>query len=227
MKSTYARTRLLVFGGLLLLVLPLSWYCGKAETERIPAVAGSSAQETPKGFEEVEVRLKPGREALVGGKTVSLEDLGDLLAARFPSGRDNVLIRLSCEDDVTMEQVSEVNEIIIGLDLRKVIYEGRSQEGLPLVLPSLESKERLAAIADKHVAVVKVDLPGRVVLDGEPVKVTEVKRAIEERLAEDPHLVVSLIWVPTSSYEDFILVLGLVKAAGATRIAVQGAKSAL
>jgi beta-lactamase regulating signal transducer with metallopeptidase domain/biopolymer transport protein ExbD len=220
MKAISARTKALLFTGLLLLVLPLSWYCGKAETEEVLATAGSAPGETPKSMEAVTVVLMPDQKISVDGELAATEELGGILEARFPSDRDNVLVRLSCEEAVAMERVSEVHKILVDLGLVKVVYEGAPEEDLPLVLPSIDAEKKLAWLDREDVAVLKVDLPGRAVLDGKPLKVTEVQQAIRERLAENPHLVVSLVWAPTASYDDFILVLALVKAAGANRIAV-------
>lgn len=218
MKSTSHRTRSLILAGLMLLVLPLSWYCGKAGTDEAGATVG---QEAPKTMKEVTVVLSPGGKMAVDGEAGTLRELARMLRARFPSGRDKVLVRLMCEDGVAMERITQVHETLVDLDLRKVIYEGPPEEGLPLILPSFEDQEKLAALGGEHVTVLKVDLPGHVVLDGEPMKLTEVKQAISDRLAEDPHLVVSLAWAPTARYEDFLMVLELAKAAGAERISVQ------
>lgn len=221
MKVISARAKALVFAGLLLLVLPLSWYCGKAETEQVQTSAAGAVVGAPKSMKEVTIVLKPGQKVSVDEEIAAMDALVETLEAKVPSDRDNVLVKLSCEDGVAMERVSEVHKILVGLDIRKVIYEGDPEEGLPLVLPSSEHRQKLAQLAGEHMAVVKVDVPGRAVLDGEPIMVTEIRQAIEDRLAEDPHLVVSLVWAPTAQYEDFMLVLGLVKAAGATRVAVQ------
>lgn len=221
MKTMSARTRALVFAALLLFVLPLSWYCGEAETKQADVTAGSDASSKQGAMKEVTVVLKPDRMVSVDGKVAAMDKLEAILQARFPSDRDHVLVRLNCEDGVAMERVSEAHRMLIDLDLRKVLYEGAPEKGLPLVLPSTDNMEKLASL-DKHdVAVVKVDLPGRAVLDGKPIKVAKLEQTIAERLAENPHLVVSLSWAPTARYEDFILVLGLVKAAGATRVAVK------
>jgi biopolymer transport protein ExbD len=172
-------------------------------------------------MQEVSIGLKPERRVSVGGDIVELEELGDVLEAKFPTDRENVVVRLTCEDSVGMALVSEVHEILVGLDLMKVIYEGPAAEGLPLVLPSLDLQEKLEEVMAKHGMLVKVDLPGRAIVDGKPVKLTGIKKAIQERLATDPHLVVSLVWAPTSRFEDFMMVLALAKEAGAQRIAVQ------
>jgi beta-lactamase regulating signal transducer with metallopeptidase domain/biopolymer transport protein ExbD len=220
MKTTPARTRVLVLAGLLLFILPLSWYCGRAETEQGGPTSGSAAAKTPTSMQDVTVVLGPGEEVSVDGKAGTLRELPKMLQELFPSGMDNVLVRMRCEDGVGMDRVSETHEILVGLDLTKVIYEGAPEEGLPLILPSAEHREKLAQLAGEHVAVLKINVPGRILLDGEPIKLTQVKQAITERLADDPHLVVSLVWAPTARYDDFLMVLALVKAAGAKRIAV-------
>ena len=220
MKTMSSGAKALVIGGLLLLVLPLSWYCGKAETDEVHGMAGGAAVETPGAMKEASIVLMADGRVSVDGEIVALEDLSETLEARFPSDRDNAVVRLSCEKGVAMEWVPEIHAILVDLDLRKVLYEGGPEEGLPLLLPSIDNQEKLARLDKEDVAVVKVDLPGRAVLDGRPIKVTGIKDAIKDRLDENPHLVVSMVWAPTAKYEDFVMVMALVKAAGAKRIAV-------
>lgn len=220
MKTMSGRTKAVVVGGVLLLVLPLSWYCGKAETEEVKGMAGGATIETQGPMKEVSIVLMPDGKVNVEGEVAALEDLSKTLEAKFPSGRDRVLVRLSCEDGVPMGWVPEIHAVLVGLDLRKVVYEIGSEEGLPLILPSLDNQDKLARLDKEDVAVVKVDLPGLATLDGRPIKITAIKDALKARLDENPHLVVSLVWAPTAKYEDFIMVMGLVKAAGARRIAV-------
>jgi beta-lactamase regulating signal transducer with metallopeptidase domain len=221
MKAISGRTKVLVLAGFMLLALPLSWYCGRAETGQAQAPSEGAAFEMPKSMQKVTVALKQDRSVSVDGEVVAVESLAETLEASFPSDRDRVLVQLDCEDGVAMGRVSQVHKIMVDSGFMKVLYVGAPAEGLPLVLPSVEHQEKLARLAGEHVAVIKIGLPGRPVLDGEPIKVTEVRQAIAERLAKDPYLVVSLVWAPTAKYEDFITVLGLVKAAGAKRIAVK------
>ena len=218
-RSMSAASKSVVFAALAIVVLPLSFYCGKTEPGR--SGAGTVAGGASSSMKEVTVALKPGRTASVAGRVTSIDRIAEVLEPQLPSDRQTVLIRLSCEEGVTMDAVSEVHGILVGMDLRKVIYEGPAEEGLPLVLPSTQDNEALARMGGEQVAAVEIGTPGLAVLDGTPVKFTELKQAIGDRLARDPYLVVSLVWKPTAAYEDFVMALGLAKAAGATRIAVQ------
>ena len=220
MKTMSSGTKAIVIGCLLLLVLPLSWYCGKAEIDEVHGAAGDAAVETPETMKEASIVLMADGKVSVEGETVTLEDLPGTLEARFPSDRDEALVRLSSEKGVAMEWVPDVHAILVGLGLRKVLYEGGPEEALPLLLPSVDNQEKLARLDKEDVAVIKVDLPGHAVLDGRPIEVTGIKDAIREKLDENPHLVVSLVWAPTAKYEDFVMVLAFIKASGAKRIAV-------
>jgi biopolymer transport protein ExbD len=68
---------------------------------------------------------------------------------------------------------------------------------------------------------VRVDLQGFVDVDGERIKITALEEAVEERLDEDPNMVISLSWSPAASFDDFVAALAQAKAGGAKRIAVQ------
>ena len=221
MKHISVRTRILVFAGLLMLVLPLSWYCGNAETMEAPAADRAAAKKAKASMEDVDLVLFSVGEVRLDGETFALEDLGKALHKRFPSERDNLLIKLSCGADVPMEMISLVHKTLVDMDLRKVLYEDGPEKAMPLELPSEELQKKLQIIAAEHAMQVKVNLPGFVEIDGERVKITELKQAVEKGLVEDPHMVVSLSWAPAASYDDFLVALAQTKAGGAQRIAVQ------
>jgi biopolymer transport protein ExbD len=227
MKRMSTRVRIFMFAGLLMLVLPLSWYCADAETGdgSVSNKATESvkiAGEEPSGpMEKVELVIFSGGEARLDGKKVSFDDLYEALESRFPSGRDNVLIRLSCGAGVPMEKVSETHRMLVDLGLLKMVYEDGPEQGLPLMLPTPDLQKKLATIAEKHAMNVRIDLPGLVDVDGERIKITELKDMVAKRLVKDPHMVVSLSWAPAASFDDFVVALAQAKAGGAQRIAVQ------
>jgi biopolymer transport protein ExbD len=221
MRRISVRTRILVFAGLLLMVLPLSWYCGNAETMDAPASKEAAAKKAQASMEEVGLVLFSGGDVRLDGKAIPLDNLGQEFQARFPSDRDRVLIRLSCGADVPMEMVSQVHKILVDMDLLKVLYEDGPEEAMPLELPSEDLQKKLQMIADKHAMNVKIGMRGSVEIDGERFRISEIKPAVEKGLAADPYMVVSLSWMPAASYDDFLAVLAQAKAGGAKRIAVQ------
>ncbi|MGD8628530.1 MAG: M56 family metallopeptidase [bacterium] len=226
-KRISARTRILTFAGLLMLVLPLSWYCADAETKQgsvsdkanqAVKVAGS---ESSGPMEKVELAILSGDEVRLDGKKTSFDGLHDALESRFPAGRDNVVIRLSCGADAPMERVSMTHRALVDLGLLKVIYEGGPEEGLPMILPTPDLEKKLQTIAEEHAMSARVVAPGFVDVDGERIKTKDLKQAVEAGLAEDPYMVVSLSWAPAATYDDFVTALADIKAGGVERIAVQ------
>jgi biopolymer transport protein ExbD len=221
MRVVSARGRSLILTGLLLLVLPLSWYCGKtgseAETKR---VASPSTGATYKALRTVDVTVRGAGEVEIDGVVARLGNLREALEKSAGTKKEDVVIVLRCKPDVLMDEIKAVHATLVGADLRKVIYHDDADKELPLILPSQEMQDRLSQIPAKDVAVLMVAANGDMILDGQPVSITAVTESIAQGLSANPNLIVSLQTVGSSHYGDFVRALDLAKVAGATRISV-------
>jgi biopolymer transport protein ExbD len=93
--------------------------------------------------------------------------------------------------------------------------------GIPVALPSSSAVE-----LEKHVALqLFISASGEVFLDNEPVAVEELPSILAERKAgaEEPEGISIRIFADkTVAYQEVFMVLGGVRAAGITRISLQG-----
>jgi beta-lactamase regulating signal transducer with metallopeptidase domain/biopolymer transport protein ExbD len=217
MQIISKRVRGLIFAGLALLILPLSLYCSNAETDGdVRAATNRGSYQRPKGMEEIEITIQRDGLVALEGRSLTVKELAAVLGERTKDHKDNVVIRMLCEEGTEMVSVSAVQKALVEMNLRKVVY----GSDLPLVLPPEDNAERLARIPKEHITVLRIEGPGLVVLDGKPIGLGDITDAIRTRLAEDDKLIVSIDWVGQSSFEDFVRVLAMVKAAGAQRISL-------
>jgi beta-lactamase regulating signal transducer with metallopeptidase domain/biopolymer transport protein ExbD len=211
----------LIVGGLVLLTLPMSWYCGSAEHRAESSVVQETpSSKLPEGMQVVEVTVKSKDLVAVDGREVAVSRLEERLRERVGDRWDDSVILLGCDDGVTMDVVNAVREQLVDAKLRKVIFSQDGGAELPLILPDKGDQERLQQLPKEDVAVLRVDPFGKAFLDDEPVKLSEVTEAVRAKLAGNDKLVVSIQTLGVSPYGDFATLLALVKAAGATRISI-------
>lgn len=91
--------------------------------------------------------------------------------------------------------------------------------GIPLVLPGNISKS--VTVNRKNVLTVSSDASGALYVDGEGVSPDDIHRRVEQRLAENPELVVSIETHPDAKYGAMITMLDEVKKAKASKISLR------
>ncbi|MBN2011572.1 biopolymer transporter ExbD [candidate division KSB1 bacterium] len=90
-------------------------------------------------------------------------------------------------------------------------------KGIGLALPPKgETKE----IHKKNIANLLVNAQGEALLDDNPIQINMIKSVIQQRLAENPLLTVSVKTDPETDYWVFIKVLDELKLANASRISL-------
>ena len=117
-----------------------------------------------------------------------------------------------------MSVLFKIQHILTSNGFTKVEYEGRDTESMPLVLPDQDLVEKTKSIPAEHIADVYVGASGTVVLGDKKVSVDDLAKLVDQRLKENPYLIVSIHAKPDATYHDFIAVLKQVKQGNAQRI---------
>jgi beta-lactamase regulating signal transducer with metallopeptidase domain/biopolymer transport protein ExbD len=213
------RKRVVLLAGLILLVLPLSWYCSKSGPEgHADAAGGGVRSENAKALRKIEVAIESGHELKVDGVETQLENLAQTLKEKTADTKEEIIVLITGGTDIPMDAIRSVQEILVALDLRKVIFADGLHPDLPLVLPSEEDKAKLARIPEHNIAFLRLLPGGKVALDKEWIDLSDLKAALEQKLADNDKLILHIHSVGGSYYPDFFKVLGIAKEAGATRI---------
>lgn len=89
--------------------------------------------------------------------------------------------------------------------------------GIGLTLPA---KGEETEVRTKNIANLLINAQGEVLLDNEPVQVSNVNRVIKQKLQENPLLIVSVKTDRLTKYEVYVQVLDELKIANATRISI-------
>lgn len=245
MRTTRIAAAVLIVG-LLLLILPLSWYIGGASTVKggesgmevarhVVAVhanagAGDAVKRGEVAGKVIEIRIAADDDVRVDGNRVDLDDLpGEM--KRFADGEGNgPVIKLVCNPDVSMRTIYRLQSVLRELNLMKMNYFTMEGEGLPLMLPPLDVGEKLKSIPLENIAVIVIragdGMPLLLLGDGE-IELSGIREAIEKRLLGMPTLIVWIRTTDEARYGDFVTVLEEVKKAGAMRILVNSDGSPL
>lgn len=85
---------------------------------------------------------------------------------------------------------------------------------------SLPAKGEETEVRTKNITNLLINAQGEVLLDNEVIAINEIARRIEQKIQENPNLIVSVKTDRTTKYDVFIQVLDELKIAKATRISI-------
>lgn len=85
---------------------------------------------------------------------------------------------------------------------------------------SLPAKGEETEVRTKNITNLLINIQGEVLLDNENIAINEIARRIEQKIQENPNLIVSLKTDRETKYDVFIQVLDELKLAKATRISI-------
>ena len=85
---------------------------------------------------------------------------------------------------------------------------------------SLPAKGEETEVRTKNITNLLINIQGEVLLDNENIAINEIARRIEQKLQENPNLIVSVKTDRETKYDVFIQVLDELKLAKATRISI-------
>jgi len=85
---------------------------------------------------------------------------------------------------------------------------------------SLPAKGEETEVRTKNITNLLINAQGEVLLDNELVAINEIARRIEQKIQENPNLIVSVKTDRETKYDVFVQVLDELKVANATRISI-------
>lgn len=213
------RTSRLIVASLIIFILPLSWYCGEANTDAKQVESPQNiVSEIPECFDRIEVYTCCGK-IEVDGKPTEFADLAGTLENKT-GNPDSTIIVIRADNETHMGTVYDIQLVLVDLGLLKVVYEGMAGEGLPLRLPVKKDGGRPGDLPERNLAVIYLDKSGGVSVRGERLESSKLGARVKAELAENEFVVFSIQTERDASFEEFLEVLGETKKAGATRIAI-------
>ena len=120
-------------------------------------------------------------------------------------------------DEIPQSSMSDIAFLLLVFFIATTIF--NTEQGLPLTLPGRTSST--SQVNPKNVLKITSDEAGNVFLAEEPIAIHEIAPTLEERLAENDKLIVSIESHPDSRYEIMVEVLDQVKLAKATRVSLK------
>jgi len=85
---------------------------------------------------------------------------------------------------------------------------------------SLPAKGEETEVRTKNITNLLINAQGEILLDNEVIAINEIARRIEQKLQENPNLIVSVKTDRETKYDVFVHVLDELKVANATRISI-------
>jgi beta-lactamase regulating signal transducer with metallopeptidase domain/biopolymer transport protein ExbD len=226
--SSFSKARSLLLAALIALAAAsLSWHRGGASTDGSypdqPPPPEPPKQESAGGMRRINVLLQSdGTE--VDGKSVGMQALGEVLAGIAGDDPGGVMISLVCDSDVPMGQVRIFHEILTEGGIDKIRYLNDGGEGHPIQLPPKKALERLEELPVDLIVDVSVTAGGGLVVGTRKIEPEKLTAEIKGRLEQKPFAVVVIHNMQDTTYGDFVRALGLVREAGAERIAIRFAE---
>ncbi len=120
-------------------------------------------------------------------------------------------------DEIPQSSMSDIAFLLLVFFIATTIF--NTEQGLPMTLPGKTSVA--STVNPKNVLKISSDASGNVFIGDDPIAIHELAPQIEERLAENDKLIVSIESHPESRYEVMVEVLDQVKLAKATRVSLK------
>ena len=119
--------------------------------------------------------------------------------------------------DIPQASLADIAFLLLIFFIATTIFD--VEMGIPLVLPGKSSN--VVKLNRKNVLTVTSDAAGTVFVDGEAVAVPSLHTLVEERIRENPEIVVSIETHPDAAYGVMISILDQAKKANAKRISLK------
>jgi biopolymer transport protein ExbD len=122
--------------------------------------------------------------------------------------------------DMEMSSISDI--VFLLLIYFMVVAVFQQDIGMPFVLPAAADNQDITVkIKESNIADLTIDANNLIFLDDVPLRVNQIKRKLEQRLRENPKLVVMLNNHPTADYGIFADVLDEIRLASCRRVAIK------
>jgi len=222
MLSLSKKKMAVILAALIVAMLPFSMYVRGADNAATDVAKAGVTGELKKGepLTSVSVVIKSDK-LVVDGQKTSMENFGDYMAKIASKENPNsVLTIITCDGDVPMANLYQVQKQLLKNNLYKVTYTDGEGHKMPIVLPSDDVKKKMGKVSKEDILFLKVDASGYVFVNKEQVKQSKVTKVVEKMLADNPNLIISVYTDEKTSYKDFTYVFAQIQEAGATRVMV-------
>jgi biopolymer transport protein ExbD len=120
-------------------------------------------------------------------------------------------------------EMSSISDIVFLLLIYFMVVTVFQQDiGMPFVLPAAtDQQDTTVKIKESNIADLTIDANNMVFLDDVPLQINQIKNRLEQRLRENPKLVVMVNNHPTADYGVFASVLDEVRLAECRRVAIK------
>lgn len=125
--------------------------------------------------------------------------------------------RNQVDSNISQASLSDIAFLLLIFFIATTIFD--VEMGIPLVLPGKSSN--VVKLNRKNVMTISSNAAGTVFVDGEVVAMPNIHTLVEEKIRENPNIVVSIETHPDAAYGVMITVLDEVKKAKAERISLK------
>lgn len=119
--------------------------------------------------------------------------------------------------EISQASLSDIAFLLLIFFIATTIFD--VEMGIPLILPGSVSQK--VQVSRKNVLQITSNAAGTVFIDGQAVAVPSLHYLVEERLADNPDVVVSIETHPQAPYQVMVSVLDQVKKAKADKISIK------
>ncbi|MGD8414831.1 MAG: M56 family metallopeptidase [Candidatus Latescibacterota bacterium] len=211
-----------IMAALIVSILPLSMYVGAADTSA-PSAAEAGTKKASSDYPAVHIALRGDVIMIDGNKTTedSFRKHLEHATQEAMKGTDQKpVVEFSCDGDVSMASLFKVQEQLLDMGLVKVSYDDNIGNDLPVVLPDEKLIRKMKELPDEDICHVKIAADGQLYFGEKKYSPDKATKHIEQCMAKNPHLVVSIHMDGKTTYDDFVKTLSTVKKTGCQRIFV-------
>jgi len=119
--------------------------------------------------------------------------------------------------EISAASMSDIAFLLLIFFLVSTIF--AVEQGIPLLLPGQQSRN--VKVKRKNILIVKAHANGSITVDQKPVALKQIRPMVEEKLAENPKLIVVIETHPDCEYGLMIDILDELKLANARRISLK------
>jgi biopolymer transport protein ExbD len=127
------------------------------------------------------------------------------------------LTRSKATSEISAASMSDIAFLLLIFFLVSTIF--AVEQGIPLVLPGQQSKN--VKVKRQNILVIKAHANGSITIDKDPVSLDDIRPIVEDKLAENPKLIVVIETHPDCEYGLMINILDEIKLANARVISLK------
>lgn len=168
--------------------------------------------------EFVDVAIDIGDRISINGELVFMGNFEQEITSSIGGDPSKAVINIRCEADVTVQELSVIQDKLIAMDLVQVIYHCDEEKALPFVLPTQQTQDQLNTIPASNIVTVAIDDNGTVRFNGREVETKMIAEATRTQVAQNDKTIVTIHAQDGTRYRDFVTVLAEIKKGGARKI---------